>query len=106
MGNYSFLMLRVFLEIVRLDLISFTPMKSQPALFTAWRLLVCGKIAVIFGWSSARTIGFTFGRIYFSGTESHLPRQTLSPLALPLIAPSESDAMSAAKNIFINPQKY
>ncbi|SRR5258708_9165937 len=41
----------------------------------------CGKIAGIFGWSSARIIGFTFGRIYFSGAESRLGRQTPLPLA-------------------------
>lgn len=43
--------------------------------------------------------------MYFSGTESHLPRQTPSPLALLSIAASGSDAMSAAKSICINPQK-
>ena len=66
--------------------------------------LGCGKIAVIFGRSSARTIGFTFGRIYFSGTEFHLPRQTPSPLAPLSIADSGPDAMSAAKSIPISPQ--
>ncbi len=43
---------------------------------------MCRKIAAIFGWPSARTIGSTFGRIYLSGTESDLPRQTPLPLAL------------------------
>ncbi len=100
--NFSFLILRAFLDIVRLDLILFAQLKSLPTLLTAWRPLLCGKIAVIFGWSFARTIGSTFGRIYFSGTESRLPRQTPSPLVRLSIAASGSDAMSAAKSISIN----
>src|SRR5712664_4272820 len=65
----------------------------------------CGKIAVIFGWSSARIIGFTFGRIYISGTESRLARQTPLTLAHRSIAASGSDATSVAKSMSINPQK-
>jgi len=72
---------------------------------TARRLLVCGKIVAIFGWSTARTIGSTFGRIHFSGTGSRLPRQTPSPLVRLSIAVLVPDAISAAKSISISPQK-
>jgi hypothetical protein len=56
-------------------------------------------------WCSARTIGSTFGTIYFSGTESYLQRQMPSRLALLSMTASGSDAMSAAGNMSINPQK-
>jgi hypothetical protein len=78
---------------------------TLPAVLTSWRFRVCGKIAVIFGSSPARTIGIIFGRIYFSDTKSHLPKQMLSPLALLSIAASGSVATTAAKSMSINPQK-
>src|SRR5207253_1373420 len=87
-----------------IELISFTSLRSPPSLVTP-RRLVCGKIALISGWCSAKTIVFTLGRIYLSDTESHLRRQTPSPLALLSSAPSRSDAMSAGRSMSINPQK-
>jgi hypothetical protein len=79
---------------------------EDPALLvTARSLLACGKTVAIFGWFPARTIGSTFGRIYFSGTESPLPRQTPSPLAPLSIAAFGPDAISAAKSISISPRK-
>src|ERR1700730_12405225 len=86
----------------RFDMIHATEI---PAPITARRPFVCGRIAVTVGSCIAKTIGSTFGRIYFSDTESHLPRQTRCHLALRLIVASESDAMRAAKNTSINPQK-
>ncbi len=96
---------RTILDVVHLDLILFTALKSLPTLVTTGRLLACGKIVDIFGWSTARTIGSTFGRIYFSGTESHSPRQTPSPRvrrSIPVLGPA---AMSAAKSMSISPPK-
>src|SRR5258708_18971728 len=97
---------RTILDVVHLDLILFTALKSLPTLETTWRQLACGKIAGIFGWSTARTIGSTFGRIYFSGTESHSPRQTPSPRVRRSIPVSGPAAMSAAKSMSISPRKF
>jgi hypothetical protein len=96
---------RTSLAVVRLDLISFTPLKSLPAHLDHLEATACGKIVGIFGWSTARTIGSTLGRICFSGIESHLPRQTQSPLVRLSIAGFGPAAMSAARNICISPQK-
>jgi len=103
--NSSFLILRAIFRnrSTRFDIIHAIEAPAHP--FHPLEAFACGKTAVIFGWSSARIIGFTFGRIYFSGTESHLRRRTPSPGALLSIAASGSDAMSAAKNISINRQK-
>ena len=98
-------LIRTIVAVVRLDLVSFTTLKSLPTIVTTWRLRACGKIVGIFGWSTARTIGSTLGRIYFSGTESHLPRQTPSALvrlSIPVLGPA---ATSAAKSISISPPK-
>ena len=81
------------------------PTEDPALLVTARSLLACGKTVGIFGWSTARTIGSTFGRIFFSGTESRLPRQTPSPLAQLSIAAFGPGAISAAKSMFISPQK-
>ena len=70
------------------------------------RLFPCGKTVGVFGWSTARTIGSTFGRIYFSDTESRLPRRTPSPLVPLSIAVLGPDAISVAKSICIGPLKY
>ena len=79
---------------------------EAPALVVPpWRLLPCGKTVGIFGWFTARTIGSTFGRIYFSDTEFRLPRQTPSPLVPLSIAVLRHDAISVAKSISISPQK-
>src|SRR5882762_9686378 len=90
---------------IPVDFLSFAPLKVQPTDVTAWRLLLCGKIAVIVGWCSAGTIGSTFGRIYCSDIESYWARQMPSLPALLSTPTSRSDAMSAAKSISINRQK-
>jgi hypothetical protein len=77
-----------------------------PALLvTARSLPACGKTVAIFGWFPARTIGSTFGRICFSGTESRLPRQTPSRLVPLSIAVLRPDAISVARSISMSPQK-
>ena len=68
-------------------------------------LFVCGKTVAIFGWSTARTIGSTSGRICFSGTESRLPRLMPSRLGRPSTAASGPNAMSAVRSTSISPQK-
>ena len=93
------------LAVVPCDLISFSPSKPLPALATPRSLLLCGKTLGIFGWSTARTIGSTFGRICSSGTESRLPRQTPSLPVRLLTVVLGPGAISAAKSISINPQK-
>ncbi len=93
------------LTVAPFDLILFPALKCLPTLVTTWRLLACGKIAGIFGSSTARTIGSTFGTIYFSGTESRLLRRTPSPLVRRSIPVSGPAAMSVAKSISISPQK-
>ena len=90
---------------ISVDFLSFAPLMAQPTDVTDWRLLLCGKIAVIVGWCFARTIGSTFGEIYCSGIESYLARRMPSLPARLSMPTSGSDAMSAAKSIFINPQK-
>ncbi len=96
---------RTTVAVVWVDLILFTALKSLPTLETTWRQLACGKIAGIFGWSTARTIGSTFGKICFSGTESHSPRQTPSARVRRSIPVSGPAAMSAAKSMSISPRK-
>src|SRR5258708_176245 len=96
---------RTILAVVRLDLLLFTALKSLPTLETSWRLLACGEIAGIFRWSTARTIGSTFGRLYFSGTESCWRSRTPSAgggRSFPVSGPA---AMSAAKGMSISPGK-
>jgi hypothetical protein len=71
----------------------------------SWRMLVCGRITIIVGWYSARTTGFTFDRISSLDTEFPLARRTPSALAPTSMVPSRSGAMTAARSIFIKPQK-
>src|SRR5437879_257124 len=86
-------------------LISFAPLRSHPAFVTARRLFVCGKIALISGWCSAKTTGFMLGRIFFLDTKSYLQRQTPSPLALLSTVPSRSDATSAGRSNVYKPSE-
>src|SRR5437588_12682147 len=55
-------------------LISFEPLRPHPAFVTARRLFVCGKIALISGWCSAKTTGFMLLRKFCSGGDGGLER--------------------------------